>query len=277
MSKLDFQARKKLYDSNPKCCGNCSAPILYKNKRDKYCSRECFYASQAKSRALPPLKRNLQCVECGLFFSTKGIGSHTWRKHGKGQGFVSTPKGTREAWNKNLTKELDERVASYAAALSLTFAQKVKDGSYSPPKWTPEARNRLSEEAKRRGWGGHTSKRSVWYQCLDGSIVFLHSSYEEVVAQELDTHKVRWTRPPPFLWVDGSLKEHRYYPDFYLPDFNVYLDPKNPYLIKKDLGKIEAVSLQNKVKLLVLDAQHLTWDRIHALILGSQNFFAPQA
>lgn len=45
-------------------------------------------------------------------------------------------------------------------------------------------------------------------------------------------------------WVDKNQKERRYYPDFYLIDFDVYLDPKNPYVMDRDKEKLEIVCKQ---------------------------------
>ena len=49
---------------------------------------------------------------------------------------------------------------------------------------------------------------------------------------------VEWERPIPLNWMDSEGVKHRYYPDFYLPEYNIYLDPKNSYLMKKDEEKI---------------------------------------
>ena len=36
-------------------------------------------------------------------------------------------------------------------------------------------------------------------------------------------------------------KSRRYFPDFYLPKYDIYLDPKNPYLMQKDFFKMEII------------------------------------
>ena len=41
-------------------------------------------------------------------------------------------------------------------------------------------------------------------------------------------------------------KVHNYFPDFYLVDFDVYLDPKNPYAIKAQESKIKCLTKQIK-------------------------------
>jgi hypothetical protein len=55
-----------------------------------------------------------------------------------------------------------------------------------------------------------------------------------------------------------------------LPDFDVYLDPKNDYLINNvnprfgitDIEKIKKVELQNNIKVFILNKDELTWDII---------------
>lgn len=79
----------------------------------------------------------------------------------------------------------------------------------------------------------------------------LDSSWEVVVADFLDNQGIKWDRPkiPIQYYLNNKLK--RYYPDFYLPDYNVYLDPKNPYRLKQDQQKLEQVVL--KINLIVGD------------------------
>ncbi|MEE9215428.1 MAG: hypothetical protein V3U54_11680 [Thermodesulfobacteriota bacterium] len=95
--------------------------------------------------------------------------------------------------------------------------------------------------------------------------ISLDSSFELIVAKELDKHGISWTRPKFLIWMDNRQKR-RYFPDFYLPDFDVYLDPKNDYLIKKDKRKLQLVRKYNKVKVLVLSESNLTWDKIQKVI-----------
>lgn len=79
------------------------------------------------------------------------------------------------------------------------------------------------------------------YNCKDGKTVLLDSSWEEALAKRLDFLSIKWTRPKPLKWVDFLGKEHNYFPDFYLEDYDLYLDPKNPEVFRKSLEKIEAL------------------------------------
>ena len=80
----------------------------------------------------------------------------------------------------------------------------------------------------------------------DGTIVNLDSSWEEALAIRLDSIGVNWVRPDPIKWIDDSGITHNYFPDFYLVDFDVYLDPKNPYAIKAQQSKLKCLTEQIK-------------------------------
>ena len=72
----------------------------------------------------------------------------------------------------------------------------------------------------------------------------LESSWEVRVAEKLDELNIKWTRPKPISWIDSLGKTRLYYPDFYLSDRNIYLDPKNPYCMEQDKEKMRVVSSQ---------------------------------
>jgi hypothetical protein len=77
------------------------------------------------------------------------------------------------------------------------------------------------------------------YKRKDGSIVMLDSSWEEILAHRLDDLNIAWDRPvDPINWVDSAGKTRHYFPDFYLPDFNIFLDPKNPAAILAQQEKV---------------------------------------
>lgn len=133
---------------------------------------------------------------------------------------------------------------------------------------TEQTKQKLSMSAKKHNFGGwHTSK------VIEYNGIKLDSSYELLLAQNLDSCGIKWERPDPFLYkLDGE--EHRYYPDFFLPDYKVYVDTKNDYLINyvnprfgiTDIEKIRLVEQQNNIKVLVLDKDNLSWSSIQKLI-----------
>jgi len=76
------------------------------------------------------------------------------------------------------------------------------------------------------------------YKKSDGTIVKLDSSWEEALAKRLDELNISWIRPDPIKWVDENGTERNYFPDFYLTDYDLYLDPKNPMAYKNQIKKI---------------------------------------
>jgi len=85
-------------------------------------------------------------------------------------------------------------------------------------------------------------KKCVDYRKKDGSIVKLDSSWEVVLAERLDNLNIDWIRPEPIKWYDLENKHHNYFADFYLPKYDVYLDPKNPHVFKVQAEKIEILN-----------------------------------
>lgn len=70
------------------------------------------------------------------------------------------------------------------------------------------------------------------------------SSWEVALAKRLDSLSVKWVRPGPIPWVDDQSISHHYFPDFFLPAFDVFLDPKNPQAARAQSRKLEVLQRQ---------------------------------
>lgn len=75
--------------------------------------------------------------------------------------------------------------------------------------------------------------------------VMLESSWELALAQRLDDLGIEWIRPGPIQWVDEERRTHHYFPDFFLPKYNLYLDPKNPQAVKVQKKKLDILMKQH--------------------------------
>lgn len=123
----------------------------------------------------------------------------------------------------------------------------------------------LSESAKARGLGGTTQSRWIKYKGKT-----LGSSYELTVVKDLEKNNIQWETCKRFNYIDNTGKKRTYTPDIYLPEYDLYLDPKNDFLINnlnprlgfKDIDKIRWVSEQNNIKILVLNKTQLSWEYI---------------
>ena len=85
------------------------------------------------------------------------------------------------------------------------------------------ARKRKSRKQKKKLW----SKKSE-YTCLDGTIVSMDSSWEVACAEKLDELGIRWERDPSLKleYRTKKLRLRNYIPDFYLPEYDIYLEVK---------------------------------------------------
>lgn len=74
--------------------------------------------------------------------------------------------------------------------------------------------------------------------------IMMDSSWEIALARRLDSLNIKWIRPKPIQWTDDSNYKHNYFPDFYLIDYDVYLDPKNPAAIRTQSYKLSKLHSQ---------------------------------
>lgn len=90
--------------------------------------------------------------------------------------------------------------------------------------------------------GGETNYKRYQYKDIT-----MDSSWEVELAKWMDENNIKWIRSRKIclFWKDETGGLRRYYPDFYLPDYNVYLDPKNKYLQEKDKFKLDNIRSQN--------------------------------
>ena len=125
-----------------------------------------------------------------------------------------------------------------------------------------ETKKKISDSLKGRGFSDERKKnisdaclksnhrrlvRSIRpYTMKDGSVVMLDSSWEQLLAERLDQLNVDWVRPGPMKWIDSTGKQRNYFPDFYLPKFDLYLDPKNPIAAKQQNEKVEWLRINIK-------------------------------
>lgn len=239
------QKRNKIH------CINCDRDISISNYNKHY--KSCINRKQKVSNK--DVKEILNkciikdnkytCPICNKEFSKMGIGIHIWHKHTEnGKNFImhtadGYKNGTRVVWNKGLTKNTDIRILNAGKKYSINY----KLGKYKKviikdkELWKKNVSKGALKSKHRR-----VCKKSINYICRDGKIVVLDSSYEVILAKILDEENIRWIRPDPVLWKDKYNKLHNYFADFYLIDYNIYLDPKNDYCFNKQKEKIDILS-----------------------------------
>lgn len=119
-----------------------------------------------------------------------------------------------------------------------TSPLKGKQGTFLGKTHSPETRKIIQEKALASNH--RRLVRSIReYKTVTGEIVLLDSSWEEYLAKRLDVLGIKWIRPDPLKWVDSTGKSRNYFPDFYLIDYDLYLDPKNPMAMNQQKEKVE--------------------------------------
>jgi hypothetical protein len=122
-----------------------------------------------------------------------------------------------------------------------------KQGRYSHIKYSEWWKGKThSDETKKllREKALASPHRRLRKKMIEYNGVLLDSSWELALAKRLDELGVKWTRPSPILWIDSMGQRHHYFPDFYLVDYDLYLDPKNPQAIKKQKDKLDLLLTQ---------------------------------
>lgn len=144
----------------------------------------------------------------------------------------------RIAWNKGKTKATDERLKKAGE----TFSNKLKEGkiihSQSGKPHSEKYKKRLSEIVNEKidegNWHLSFSKsRTKEYK----GIKFL-GSWEVKFAEWLDKNEIKWERVKISFKYQFKDKIKRYTPDFYLPEYDTYIEVKG-YPTEKDFAKWE--------------------------------------
>lgn len=103
----------------------------------------------------------------------------------------------------------------------------------------------------------------------------MDSFWELKVANELDKYGIKWIRPRSFLISNGR----RYTPDFYLIDYQIFIDPKAVRKDQKQSLQIEKIKMfeeeYNTMVLILTKKKQLTWDYISVLIVTHQTADVP--
>lgn len=175
---------------------------------------------------------------------------------------LSIEKKNNMTWSKGLTAESDVRVAQQKISRHASFV----DG-----KWEPHFSGVAVNPALR--W----KRNYIPYTDSTGKEFKLESMHEWEVANLLDQNKIFWTRPNKIKISSGV----GYEPDFYLRDYDIYLDPKTKWkgkptstsqgyaLQDKQLEKIKQCEAEHNIKCLILwseDKRSHTWEGILAQI-----------
>jgi hypothetical protein len=226
--KLNISNQKINYSNTLNYCCNCGNKLLFEKRFNKYCNHSCRASFTNKTR-------DRVYSEWGLYklkFLRRRPDILKIRIQRK-----KCKNCAKYFWSNNCSK--------YCSV---------------------DCRKEMQSEIARNNpmMGGNKNTRAYgWYSSKYAGNVWLESSWEYKVAKSLDDNDIPWVRPKYFLYG-----QKKYFPDFYLTKYDVYLDPKNSYLQKIDSEKIRMVQEENKIKILILNRNQLTWDEISKMLFA---------
>jgi hypothetical protein len=220
------QLRIDVYMQNPKLCGNCncSCIIPYNKQTNKYCSKSC--AAQVNNT------NRIHSLES---------------KQKKSQ----TMTGRKYSNRINTTKAYCKVSFKNCSVCQNLFT--IKGGNHKWTKKTCSLKCKVIASVGIRSYQNGSRKPTWYYNQYQQKEVLLESSWEVQVAVLLDQKSIKWTRPGPITWYDSNGKSRLYFPDFYLPRYDLYLDPKNPYCMSIDADKLQYISKLICIKYGALD------------------------
>lgn len=189
------------------------------------------------------------CKHCSTQYDTANKPKGWMANHSRW--CVKNPK--RNTYNQDLSKARAAKTPEGRVAAAEKLKILHRDGRYDHldrknflgKKHTDASKKKISEGAL-KSKHRRLRKGVVFYKG-----VMLDSSWELALAKRLDVLGIIWLRPEPFKWVDKMGVYHNYFADFYLPDYDIYLDPKNPYALKVQKEKLDLLLEQyNNIKII---------------------------
>lgn len=214
LQKLERIAK---YEQTPSVCANCGTVHPYHIRKNKFCSSSC----------------------AATYNNTKRVAAGWTRSEESKQQTSAKLKGRA---NKHKGKSFTKVIKIFYIECKICGIKKCVSAKHRKHQTCGNTDCMIQASVGIRPYQ-NGSRKPVWfYNPNEDKLVLLDSSWEVVVANHLINLGVVWERPVFIKWVDNTGKTRRYFPDFYLPQYNMYLDPKNPYCMSLDIEKMSRVS-----------------------------------
>jgi hypothetical protein len=234
-SKKKIDLLKKDYEKNPLLCIKCNTPKSFDKKDNKFCSRKC-----ANSRG--PRTEDFK-IRISKLNKGKRLTEETKLKLSLARG----GKSKRNTLCKICNKDTNTTHRKTCSAKCKSEFSKLQ--------------SRLNPKC---GGQKHTHRTKIFN--IIGEFYTAESSYEVNLSTILNELNILWIRPAYFWYTDEMNNKRRYYPDFYLPDYDLYLDPKNDYLIKTDIFKIHQAAIENNIMIVIIGKESINLNAVKKLV-----------
>jgi hypothetical protein len=196
-----------------------------------------------------------KCKWCGLEFNLeekpKGwMANHSrWcNENPKREEYSKVISESRKSWTEETRKKYSEKISNHHS--NGTY-DRAKDNQKENPSFKGKVHTEFSKDLIRKK-ALTSDHRRLKKNTQNYNGVIMDSTWEIILAKRLDSINIKWERPKSLKWIDDKGIEHNYFPDFYLPDYDLYLDPKNPYAYMIQSKKINILNQKyNNIKFLL--------------------------
>ena len=175
---------------------------------------------------------DFKCSYCGkICKNSMSLKQHEIRCSKNPNRILNNSKKGTIPWNKGKTKETDPRIKKYAEThkqhfkeglISAYWTGKTKETSKEMQDLSSKSSKTISSKVKEGQWHNSFSKsKTIIYNGVK-----LYGTWEVKFAKFLDNHNIVWGRPNNRFEYKFKEKVHYYTPDFYLPEYDHYIEIK---------------------------------------------------
>jgi hypothetical protein len=159
-------------------------------------------------------------------------------------------------------KNKDKSVLKDETRIKIGLKHKGKKISDEQKKKLSLARSKNLEEL---GVGGF--KNIKWYKIknINDEEFIVRGTWELKVAEILNSNNILWIRKIYLNYIDNNQVVRTYTPDFYLPNYNKYLEIKG-FFSDKDKIKLNLILEQKKIDLLLIRGSNINDDLVKNII-----------
>ena len=192
------------------------------------------------------MSKSTNCKHCNMEFTddlkTSARANHTrWcDENPERVNYINTLAKSRSNITEESIKKRNLSISKLHKSGAYDDWHAKRKGKTSGYKHSAETKAVMSEKALA------SDHRRLRRNIIEYKGVMLDSTWELYLAKRLDSLEIEWDRPEPIKWIDKEGKTHNYFADFYLPKYDLYLDPKNPYAIQVQKKKLDCLLEQYK-------------------------------
>jgi len=210
-----LESKISSYELSPICCKHCSKPLPYEKRRNKFCSKNCAASFNGTGRVRTAESKKKISLKMRLLIETGSITK------------PAPPRREKIVWCR-----LYGRYTCHGC-LKEFWRPKIYQVCCSI-----DCRDRICSQNKCK------KTQIEYFNKFENKTIYLQSTWEQNIADLLTKLDIYWTRPSKrFKWTDTTLQKKRtYLPDFYLPQYDLYLDVKNPHKKQVDHDKISQLT-----------------------------------